>query len=44
MAEKLSTFKRMTRAGETLTLRSALKPAQSEQIDALAAAIAEAIQ
>ncbi len=44
MAEKLSTFKRMTRAGETLTLRSALKLAQSEQIDALAAAIAEAIQ
>ncbi len=44
MNEKLSSFKRMTRAGETLTLRSALKPAQSEQVEALADAIAEAIQ
>ena len=40
MLEKLSTFKRMTRAGETLTLRSALKAAQAYQVAALADAIA----
>ena len=44
MAEKLSALKRMTKAGETLTLRSALKPAQSEQLAALADAIAEAVK
>ena len=44
MAEKLSALKRMTKAGETLTLRSALKPAQSEQLTALADAIAEAVK
>ncbi len=44
MLEKLSAMKRMSRAGETLTLRSALKPAQYEQISALADAIAEALK
>ena len=42
MLEKLTAMKRMTRAGETMTLRSALKPAQAEQLEALADAVAEA--
>ena len=43
MAEKLSAFKRMTRAGETLTLRSAMKAAQADQLSTLADAIAQAL-
>ena len=43
MLEKLTQMKRMTQAGSTLTLRSALQPAQMEQIGALADAIQQAL-
>ena len=43
MLEGLSALKRSAQAGETLTLRSALKPAQLPQIEALADAIAAAV-
>ena len=42
MLEKLSALKRMTRVGDTLTLRSAFKPDQQAQLSALADAVASA--
>ncbi len=44
MAEKLSALKRSSKAGETLTLRSALKADQTAQLDALADAVAGAVK
>ncbi len=44
MLERLNALKCMTQAGETLTLRSALKPAQETALAALADAIANALQ
>ncbi len=44
MLEKLSALKHCAQVGETLTLRSALQPAQASQVDALADAISAAIR
>ena len=43
MLERLSTLKRSAQIGETLTLRSAIKPEQEAQLNALADSIAGAV-